>query len=98
MAKNSVLAIVALLALVACGKADPKIESELADAFASQESPLGLGMPPEQAKCAANLYAESGLSAEYLQALANGTPTKVTKADREELDELTAKLAAECLG
>lgn len=91
------IAILAVSALVGCAQADPQLEADLARAFSSTKNPLGLGLPKEQATCAAKVYAESDLSDEYLQALAAGKRVKASAADQGELTKLGAKLASECL-
>lgn len=73
-------------------------EDRLAKAFTSKNSPIGISLSPKQAKCVAEAYTDSGLSANYLNTLARGKqPLRVSRSDREALDDLTAKLAKDCL-
>ena len=86
------------LTLAGCRTSDGPSEDKLAKAFASRHSPLGMPVPDKQAACLADAYSDSGLSAEYLRALAAGRrPAKVSKDDQDELADLAAKVAADCL-
>lgn len=95
--KAIAVTLAAALLLAGCSEPDPAIQSDLEKVFASAKNPVGLGLPKKQAECAAKLYAESSLSQEYLQALAAGKKTKTSQDDREELADLTAKVATDCL-
>lgn len=58
---------------------------------------MGLGLPKEQAECAAEIYVDSDLSKEYLRALADGKQPKASIDDQNELANLSARMATECL-
>lgn len=90
--------LVAILVVTGCGK-DPSrpSESELAHVFASKDSPLGMPLPATQAKCLARAYDDSGLSANYLKAIAAGRAPRPGKDDQDELDDLHAAIARDCI-
>lgn len=76
---------------------DRPTDDDLTRVFASKNSPFGMPLPKEQAACIADAYADSGLSTTYLKALAKGATIQPDKDDLKKIDELQAKIAANCI-
>lgn len=96
-ARHIVTTMATAFAISACSSADPAAIDNLATQLSASSNPAGAGLSEKAAECRARIYLESDLSKEARTALAEtGMPTAKTKADREELREVSAKIQKEC--
>jgi len=100
MRRALAIAGITLTALAGCtaNTASPHEVEALSANLKTGDSPFGIPLTKAQAKCVAQLYLESGLSDDALDAVKEGrSPIATTQEDRKALQELAGKLSAQCV-
>lgn len=93
-----VSACASLIALSACGGADPAEVKAAAETFTASDGPLAVPLEKDQAECRIEVFLESDLSDEAIAAIkSGGPPAPKTEDDIEVMRELADELATKCL-